>query len=475
VGNQLKYKKEIKPFYEQEDLQEDEIDLFTLWRILVKRKNVIILTTSLAAVSGFIFSFWQTPIYEVKSNLKIGYIGETLLEAPEILERTLKIVFKVARDRPTFGEEESLIASQISKDKNAENFLVIKTEGLSNDEALKKNEEIVKYVQDRFQDKIDQYILKNKNQIKNFQREIVHIRTVEMKDIDVQIKLLKTQDIVKINEEIQRLKTQDIVNIDRDLERLQTQDIVRINEEISRLKSQDIVEIDEEIDFFQNLELVSLQSKIDFQIKKLNEYSHSVSEINTLKQPDKTSSMISSIQMLNYQNLILNAQKDIEDLKLKRSVISNKTIPELKRQKENVIKVTIKDLNIRKNNILDVDIKNLLMKKENILNVTISNLQRERNKIQNETIRKLENQRDIVLKAKIAKLKEEIETLKFNISEQNLQNSKVLGGYIMYKFPLKPNKNFIVLISFLMGFILSILLVFFLESISHQKSKKSQI
>lgn len=473
MGNQLKYKKEVKPFYEPEDLQEDEIDLLALWRILLKRKKIVILTTSLVAVSGLVFSLLQTPIYEVKSNLKIGYIGETLIQAPEVLERTLKIVFKVDRDRPISDEGEDLIVSNISLDKNAENFLIIKTEGLSKDEALKKNEEVVQYVQDQFQEKINQYILKNKNQIKNIQREMVHISTIEIKDIDARIKLLKTQDVVKINEEIRRLKIQDIPKIDESLERLETQDILKVDEEIHRLKIQDIPKIDAKIEFLQKVKLVSLQAKIDFQIEKLNEYTHSVGEINKLKQADKTSSMISSIQMLNYQNLILNAQKDIEDLKLNRSLILNETIPELLRQKENILKVTIKDLNIRKNNILNVDIKNLLMQKENILNVTIANLQRNKNNIQNETIRKLENQRNIVLKAKIAKFKEEMETLKFNISKENLQNAEVVGDYLVYENPLRPRKKRIVSLSFFMGFIFSILLVFLLESFRGQKFQRT--
>jgi len=219
--------------------------------------------------------------------------------------------------------------------------------------------------------------------------------------------------------------------------------------------------------------LVSLQAKIDFQIEKLNEYSRSVAAINKLKQPDKTSSMISSIQMLNYQNLILNAQKEIEDLKLNRSVILNETIPELLRHKENIVKVAIKDLNIKKNNILDVDIKNLLMQKENILNVTIANLQRDKDKIQNETIRKLEDQRNIVLKARITKLKEEMETLKFNISKENLQNAEVVGEYVLYKDPLRPYKKLIVSLSFFLGFILSILSVFFLEFVRGQKFQRT--
>ncbi len=473
MGNELKYKKEIKPFYKPEDLQEDEIDLLTLWRVLVKRKKVIFWTTSLAAISGFVFSFSQTPVYEVKSNLEIGHIGETLIEAPQVLQRTLKIVFKVDPERPTSDEVNDLIVSSISLDKNAENFLRIKTEGLSKNEALKKNEEVVQYVQDRFQNKIDQYILRNKNQIRNIQREIVHIGTVEIKEIDARIKLLKTQNIVKIDEEIQRLKTQDLVKIDENLERLKTQDVVRIDEKIHRLKTQDILKIDEKIEFFQKVKLVSLQAKIDFQIKKLNEYSHSVGEINSLKETDTTSSMISSIQMLNYQNLILNAQKDIEDLKLNRSVILNETIPELLRQKENILKVSIKDLNIRKNNILNVDIKNLVMQKENISNVSIANLQRNKNKIQNETIRKLENRRNIVLKAKTAKLREEMETLEFNISKENLQNAEVVGDYLVYEYPLRPRKKLIISLAFLMGLFLSVVSVFLLESVRNQKLQRT--
>lgn len=470
MGNQLNYKKEVRAFYEPEDLQGDEIDLIALWRILEKRKHIILWTTSIVAVSGFIFSLLQTPVYEVKSNLKIGHIGQTLIVEPEVLQRTLKIIFNVDLDGVGLkGERAFPLVSHVSKDKNAVNFMVIKTEAFSNDEALKKNEEVVKYVQALSQDRIDQYVLENRSQIRNLQRQIAHIATIEMKDIDEQIKLLKTQNLVRIDEEIERLKTQDIVKIDKNLEKLRTQDMVRIDEEIHRLKTQDMVKINEKIEFFQNVELVSLQTKIDFQIEKLSEYSQSVMQIKELNEADNISSMISSVQMLNYQNLILNAQKDIEDLKLRKNVILNETMPDLKRQRENIIHVAIKDLETKKRNILDVDIKNLLMQRENILTVTIANLQREKNTIQSETIRKLEDQRNIVLTAKAAKLKEEIELLEMNISKENLQNTEVVGDYLVYKDPIKPRKKIIIVAALLLGLILSIFFVFFREFIDRQK------
>ena len=85
--------------------------------------------------------------------------------------------------------------------------------------------------------------------------------------------------------------------------------------------------------------------------------------------------MIASVQILNYQNLITNAQNEIKDLELEIEVIKNETIPKLEFDLENITTIKIKDLEDKKKNILNVDIKNLENKKINISNELIRKLE----------------------------------------------------------------------------------------------------
>ncbi|WP_226800833.1 GNVR domain-containing protein, partial [Aliarcobacter butzleri] len=151
-----------------------------------------------------------------------------------------------------------------------------------------------------------------------------------------------------------------------------------------------------------------------------------------------------SVQILNYQNLITNAQNQIKDLELQIEIIQNETIPKLKYKLENVSAIQIKDLENKKKNILNVNIKDLQNKKLNV---------------SNETIRKLEDKIDIEFQTKIIQLNEKIDTLNFKKSEENLSNSKLVGDYIVNDYPVKPKKSLIIGVAFVTGFILSIFIV----------------
>ena len=152
--------------------------------------------------------------------------------------------------------------------------------------------------------------------------------------------------------------------------------------------------------------------------------------------------------MVNYQNLILNARNSIEDLNLQILDIHNNQIPGLQRERENIEKVAIRDLELQI---------------ENIRNITIVNLQREREKLTSDAIRKLEYTRDVELENKKLNLEQTIKRLVYEKSPQNIQNSAVVGDYVVRDHPIKPKKKLIVVVGFVTGFIVSIFLVFLLS------------
>ena len=443
---------------------EDEIDLRELFITLKKNKKIIFIVTTLVTLLAIVYVMIKTPIYEVKSNVQVGFIGDNLVIEPDTLVKTVNIVFNVEDKLNTKKEFVSEVSS-VSINKKLKNFITIKTQGISNEEALKKNKEVVKYIQNLTHKKVEQYIRNKQYAIKAVETKIKNLDELEKKNLQREIDLIKNQQIVKIDEKIKRLKEQDIKNLQR---------------KIDLLKSQDIVKIDDQIKFYKKVKIPTLQEKIKFHTEKLAEYTKAVKKLyqDNIRSKDSTASTISSIQMVNYQNLILNSQNKIEDLKVEIEKINSEVIPNLQRQKDNIKNVTIKNLQLQIDNIKNVTIKDLLRQKDNIKNVTIKNLQlqidniknvtikdlqRSENNLESDTLRKLEYKLKVSLPNKRKKLQEQIEKLKFDMDEQNVKNSEVVGEYIIKDYPVKPKKILVVLVALITGLILSIFLVFFRE------------
>jgi len=369
-------------------IEEDKIDLRELWKTLIKRKSIIIIITSLVTVSALAYVLIKQPIYEVKSNIMVGYMGVDKDEKhidiadPAVIAKRLNVVFNV-EDELKVKEFISKVSS-VSINKKLKNFITIKTEAISNEEASKKNKEVIEYLQNLYQSKIDRYIVNTDNSIKATEIKIENLENLETKNIQRQIELLKTQSIVKI---------------------------------------------DEKIAFYKKNKMKTLNEKINFYSEKLKEYTKSIKEIykNNKNSKNTAAITISSIQMVNYQNLILNSQNKIEDFKIEIEILKNQTIPNLEREKKN---------------------------------------------IQDDTIRKLEYKLNVELPYKKVKLQEYIEQLRYNKLEQNVQNSKLIGEFVIKDYPVKPKKKLIVVVAFITGLMLSIFLVFFLEFISGVKKEE---
>ncbi|MCT7505264.1 Wzz/FepE/Etk N-terminal domain-containing protein [Aliarcobacter cryaerophilus] len=483
-------------------IQEDEIDLRELFKIIWDKKIFIILFTLAITVLATVYAYSKAPIYEVKSYVEIGYINKERIEDIDFLEQKLKVIFGV--EDPKYEEDsfEKGVVSSIKQIKGVKNFLEIKTEALSNDAALSKNKEVLKFIQDSSQESIIQYevildntILNKKREIdfinniniKNIKSEIEILKEQELKNIDRKIAILREQNIKNIEKEIANIKSQDLVNIDREIKILRNQNIENIDREINLLNTQEIPKLKTHIAFLSNSKIKSLEDKISFYTKSLEKYMKELDNINkNIEKQDSSTSMIASVQMLNYQNLITNAQNQIKDLELQKEVLENETIPDLKyklenittikikdleNQKQNLSSVNIKDLENKKNNIINVTIKDLENKKANILNVDIKNLENQKLNLSNEQIRKLEDKINIELQTKISQLNEEIDTLSFKKTEQNLSNTKLVGEYLVNDFPVKPKKKLIVAVAFVTGFIISIFLVFLFNFIKQNANR----
>ncbi len=393
---------------------EDEIDLKELFSIIWQKKIFIISFTIIITILSAIYVYTKNPIYEVKSIMEIGFLENKVVDDPAVVEQKLNIIFGV-EDKNTNNNAEKGIITSIKKDKDVKNFIEIKTEAISNDIALAKNKEVLELTKELYNNKIEQFKTFLNNDIVNIQREIDYVNNVEIKNILSQISILKEQEIFKINREIENLKNQNLKIANN------------------------------EIDFLKNEKLKKLSEKISFYKNNLEKFDKEINELNktiSINQ-DKTALLVISTQLINYQNLMLNTQNQINELELQVQQIIKETIPKLEINKENIFLVQIKDLEMKKQNV------------------------------SNDTIKKLEDKINIELKTKISQLEEKKNTTKFKFSEENISNAKLVGNYVISDYPVKPKKMLIIIISFITAFVLSIFIAFFINFIRDNKITKT--
>ena len=346
---------------ENDTYLEEEIDLRELFKIIWDRKVFIIVFTLVVTIIAGLYTYLKIPIFEVKSYVELGYINKEKIEDIDSLEQKLKVIFSVEDMKFEKDSFEKGIVTSIKQVKAVKNFLEIKTEALSNEAATAKNKEVLKFIQELSSEKIKEQEILFENTILNTQREIDFINNIEMKNISSQIEILKEQEIKSIDREIEIIKNQNIKNIDR---------------QINLLKIQEIPALKTNINFLTNSKTKSLEEKINYYSKSLQIYISELDKLNkSIEKVDTTSSMIASVQMLNYQNLITNAQNQIKDLELQIEIIRNETIPKLKYNLENITTIQIKDLQDKKENITTIQIKDLENKKANVSNEIIRKLE----------------------------------------------------------------------------------------------------
>lgn len=155
--------------------EEDEIDLRELYATIVKNKKTIFIVTAVITFLALAYIFIKTPIYEVKSNIKIGKIDNKLIDDRNDIVRTLSVVFHVNEKIKSKKKFVSDVAS-ISVAKKDLAFLTVTTEGVSNKAALEKNEEVLHYLQNLYKAKIDKFKQNKKEEIKSLTNTIANLK-----------------------------------------------------------------------------------------------------------------------------------------------------------------------------------------------------------------------------------------------------------------------------------------------------------
>ena len=281
---------------ENKNLIEDEIDLRELFQIIWNKKILIIFfTLFITIISGF-YIYSKTPIYEVKSYVQIGFIDKEILEDSNSIEQKLRVIFSMDDFNIELNNLENGIVSSIRQIKNVKNLLEIKTEAYSNEVALTKNKEVLNYLQNLYEPKIEQYKVIINNDILNTKREINFIQ--------------------------EKMK--------------------------------------------------SIYEKILLNTDSLNNYIKEVNKLNKTLESDKSSSsLVLSIQLLNYQNLIANTQNEIKDLELQ--IIELKTRTSQLNEKIEILSFKRSEQNLSNMRLLgEYILNNNPIKPKKTLTITVS-------------------------------------------------------------------------------------------------------
>ena len=177
-------------------LQEDEIDLRELFKTIWARRFFVITFTLVVTVLAAIYAYTKTPIYEAKALIEIGEykqnnpisgtgITKTSLDDAAILEKKLSTLFV---DMKKNVEDRTSEITSITVAKGLKNFLEIKSEAISNDEAKNEILKILTFVQAEHEKILD---------------DAKKQRELELRNIDLQISDIKSKSVALIDKKLE--------------------------------------------------------------------------------------------------------------------------------------------------------------------------------------------------------------------------------------------------------------------------------
>ena len=228
-------------------LQEHEIDLRELFKIIWDKKIFIILFTIVVTVLAGIYAYSKTPIYEAKALIEIGEYkinntSKNFVDDSSNLEKKLSTLFV---DMEKNLKDKTSQISNISIVKGLKNFLEIKSEATSNEDAKNEIIKVLNFVQNEHEKILD---------------DVKKQKEMELRNIDLQISDIKLKSVAlidkKIENNIKNLKSleEQLKLVDENLKKIDS-----LNPSLAALKLMDKKDITNSINTIsiQNFELES--------------------------------------------------------------------------------------------------------------------------------------------------------------------------------------------------------------------------
>ena len=270
---------------DREYIQEDEIDLRELFKIIWDKKIFIILFTLVITVLATVYAYSKTPIYEAKALVEIGEykINNTTknsVDDASVITRKLTTLFI---DMEKNLKDKTSQISNISVVKGLKNFLEIKSESTSNEEAKNEILKVLTFVQNEHEKILD---------------DVKKQKEMELRNIDLQIADIKSKSVAlidkKIENNIKNLKSleEQLKQIDENLKKIDT-----LNPSLAALKLMEKRDITNSINTItiQNFELESKKDELlTTTLYKLEE-SKKIIELSLLPHNYKNTQIVGEI------------------------------------------------------------------------------------------------------------------------------------------------------------------------------------
>lgn len=270
---------------ENKPLEEDEIDLKELFKTIWAKKIFIVIFTLVVTILAGFYAYIKTPIYEAKALVEIGEykINNTTknsVDDASTLEKKLSTLFV---DMEKNLKDKTSEISNISVVKGLKNFLEIKSESTSNEEAKNEILKVLTFVQNEHEKILD---------------DVKKQKEMELRNIDLQISDIKSKSVAlidkKIENNIKNLKSleEQLKQVDENLKKIDS-----LNPSLAALKLMEKRDITNSINTItiQNFELESKKDELlTTTLYKLEE-SKKIIELSLLPHNYKNTQIIGEI------------------------------------------------------------------------------------------------------------------------------------------------------------------------------------
>ncbi|SFV53060.1 chain length determinant protein [hydrothermal vent metagenome] len=183
-----------------ECFSEDEIDLKELFLTIKKYKSFIFLFTLIITLVAVIYIVVKIPLYEANGIIELGYYKDGTkkisFDNPSSIIKELDFIF-IQKEKDKKDTKSKVTA--ISLEKGVKNLIKITTEGVSNDLASKKIEEILTYLQKKYQQNYQDIKKRYQNEIESIQKREDEIKNKTLPLLTKQIELTKRDIKTNIN------------------------------------------------------------------------------------------------------------------------------------------------------------------------------------------------------------------------------------------------------------------------------------
>ena len=265
---------------ENKPLEEDEIDLKELFKTIWAKKIFIVIFTLVVTILAGFYAYSKTPIYEAKALLEIGEYKKNPVDDAVALEKKLSTIFI---DMEKNLKDKTSQISNISVVKGLKNFLEIKSESTSNEEAKNEILKVLTFVQNEHEKILD---------------DVKKQKEMELRNIDLQISDIKSKSVdlidKKIENNIKNLKSleEQLKQVDENLKKIDS-----LNPSLAALKLMEKRDITNSINTItiQNFELESKKDELlTTNLYKLEE-SKKIIELSLLPHNYKNTQIVGEI------------------------------------------------------------------------------------------------------------------------------------------------------------------------------------